>query len=377
MAFHVFRTNSYVLPGTTINYEVAHVNTGSMHLETGIFHAPYEGIYVFNFLAELKDTEKCFQLKHNGLTTGFSCSAPLIALLHMEKNDQVSIHLWQGITKDIGNNWQANFMGFMLANLPSSSLKSAFHVFRKSVDSVNDGTVTFDGFYTDTNVDVDLRMGTFTAPVDGVYFFQFLAASNEQYTHIHLILDKENDQSIELAVSEKKMSPLTFHSIVSMKQGDILRIRLVEGSLRDSEEYRHTSFIGFLMYEPGGRPVYFHVEGIMDLSNSSVITYDQVVHNVRNGMDSKSGVFTAPGSGVYAFYFVAIKCTSARLMHNKVYVGINNNCFINNPFVFNSILRLRKGDEVKMVLWKGDEYVGRNRVFTRFSGFLIYPIHDY
>lgn len=71
------------------------------------------------------------------------------------------------------------------------------------------------------------------------------------YTAITLTLGPQQPQQLETThfLENGLSAPILFHSIVSMKQGEILQARLLKGSLRDSDGHQHTDFIGFLQYE--------------------------------------------------------------------------------------------------------------------------------
>ena len=112
------------------------------------------------------------------------------------------------------------------------------------------------------------------------------------------------------------------------------------------------------------KPAEYGIHFYVQISNSGsvpgkgTLTFDRIISNVGGGMNLKTGVFTAPRAGVYAFSFSIAKHTyifdylEVYLRLNGVRVGHSGagSGIISAPATLQSILRLKKGDRVD--LWK-------------------------
>nr|CAH0113511.1 unnamed protein product [Daphnia galeata] len=195
VAFHVHSRGNYTQVNTTIPYENEYVNTGgAMNLTTGVFRAPIAGTYVFNFNAPRYSSDQnvplCLNVRMdlnnlpvaNGPICGYSyekwTEASLVAVLDLKQNDTVGVYLQQGeIRGDYSvrsNHSHTHFTGFLMYE------KSAFHAFRTndSFASRRNDTVPFHGVNTNVGSNFDLETSTFTAPINGTYYFQFIGSSS-------------------------------------------------------------------------------------------------------------------------------------------------------------------------------------------------------
>ena len=120
----------------------------------------------------------------------------------------------------------------------------------------------------------------------------------------------------------------------------------------------------------------------------SIVNYDNTVVNIGNGLDQDAGIFTAPITGIYVFYFSALKNWGTVQMTIRV---IHNDKTINSRQASSGervagdhwatletqmTLPMNAGDTVGIMLQSGDiydkklpsDYIGRA---TTFSGFLL------
>ena len=395
---------------TTIPYENEYVNTGgAMNLTTGVFRAPIAGTYVFNFNAPRYSTDQnvplCLNVRMdlnnlpvaNGPICGYSyekwTEASLVAVLDLKQNDTVGVYLQQGeIRGDYSvrsNHSHTHFTGFLLYE------KSAFHAFRTndSFASRRNDTVPFHGVNTNVGSNFDLETSTFTAPINGTYYFQFTGSSSTT-TDVNL---QKNDVELMGYGYTRSMhwGSAGFHSLWQLQEGDKVCTKLAMGKLEEaSKESKITNLVGFLVaeeeYDSFNTLVYFHVARTSGLYCGNaiklVVNYTVVHSNEGGGMNAASGIFKAPQPGIYAFHFTAHKgtgyispmdsCSTVIQMHNNLTIGVGSNCDMtySAPIFFHSILHLEIDDEIKMVMTEGD-MMGADHYneSARFSGYLIYP----
>ncbi|XP_076100593.1 complement C1q-like protein 3 [Mytilus galloprovincialis] len=111
--------------------------------------------------------------------------------------------------------------------------------------------------------------------------------------------------------------------------------------------------------------------------HNSVIKFDKVVTNIRNGYNPTTGIFTAPVAGVYQFSYTVMSQEGKYLI---VYLSINN---INQQTIWlkgtsyetgtaNSISNLKKGDQVAVKSHGSHTVYSKNEApYSWFSGYLI------
>ncbi len=112
-----------------------------------------------------------------------------------------------------------------------------------------------------------------------------------------------------------------------------------------------------------------------DFTTIGKITYDRALTNNGNGLDLKSGIFTAPIDGTYFFAFtaeprgralVSIEYNAAPISHlSSSHTGVG---FI--PLKCNTIVTLKKGDQVWVSLLEGAIYESDYQ-YTNFIGTLL------
>lgn len=111
----------------------------------------------------------------------------------------------------------------------------------------------------------------------------------------------------------------------------------------------------------------------------SIIPFELETLNIGNAMASESGVFTAPVSGFFHFYFTAVKKTNDYYWHivylrkNQKYVG---QAFATGypgryTTALSSTLKLKQGDEIDLYKLTGTIYDDVNGPYTQFTGWLI------
>jgi len=125
-------------------------------------------------------------------------------------------------------------------------------------------------------------------------------------------------------------------------------------------------------------PVQFYVQRNTDWATlNTPIKFQITKLNVGNAMNIGTGIFTAPKAGTYSF---ALSCTEYSSTKPTVYLRLNGNqiAFIDlfngsgswKSGSINSILKLKVGDQISIVLTRGtlsDSYDLR----THFTGILL------
>lgn len=113
-------------------------------------------------------------------------------------------------------------------------------------------------------------------------------------------------------------------------------------------------------------------------SRSSIVTYEQVDSNGERMMDAKSGVFTVGIEGTYVLNFNGLSNVSGGtrvdLVINGVFQTSSYVPFNYSPLSLTSIVRLKMGDQVAILLSYGElfeNYNSNKRFYTQFSGFLL------
>lgn len=132
-----------------------------------------------------------------------------------------------------------------------------------------------------------------------------------------------------------------------------------------------------------GSGVHFYVQRSVQpstpITEENVITYDVERLNVGKAMHLKSGVFTAPKSGIYYFSFSILKSSSNQfpldvsLRLNGAVIGHSSMGFgrlLTGPATHQSTLKLRKGDRVDLWHSQGSIFHG-DYANNHFTGWLL------
>ena len=134
--FYVQRNTTYSTNNSSIPYEFAHLNIGgAMDLATGVFTAPTNGRYQFNFvaLANADITGVIFRLNGFQIAYGLRDARldnPVISsTLELQKNDRIDTYLSGGSIHDCSTCYYAQFTWILLeedlvlSHLPPSPSK--------------------------------------------------------------------------------------------------------------------------------------------------------------------------------------------------------------------------------------------------------------
>ena len=164
--------------------------------------------------------------------------------------------------------------------------------------------------------------------------------------------------------------------ILHLNRNDEINIRSqgYDGAkLRDDSNHRFTHFMGYLLKQDVG----FDGQKNGYTTTSGIITYDSTSPNHGNGMDTSTGIFTAPKPGIYAFHFHGMASassspTNVSLRHNNVQVADSHEGSNQDQTISMSVvLTLEQNDQVSVYLKKG-QLRDRKSTFTRFIGYLLF-----
>lgn len=118
----------------------------------------------------------------------------------------------------------------------------------------------------------------------------------------------------------------------------------------------------------------YKTTGVSNVNN--IVTYDGIHVNVGNGMDIRTGIFTALVAGVYLFNFVAVKHETKDV---RFFIKKNRQNIVATsyapafhqaaiPMSMSSIQSLKEGETMSIELSAGPSYDTAAEMFTHFTG---------
>ena len=125
-------------------------------------------------------------------------------------------------------------------------------------------------------------------------------------------------------------------------------------------------------------PVYFYVQRYQPYTlRGTTIPFNIELLNVGGGMNISSGIFTAPKSGIYFFFFFGLR--DIDIFETRVDIYRNGNYFASAygtgtgslfSITLSSTLSLKSGDNISLQLYQGQLFSNVHRhVF--FNGWLL------
>ncbi|XP_078317585.1 complement C1q-like protein 3 [Crassostrea virginica] len=111
--------------------------------------------------------------------------------------------------------------------------------------------------------------------------------------------------------------------------------------------------------------------------NSGTLIFNQVISNVGDGYNPKTGIFTAPMDGMYVFYVAAVEYQKQFLkldilINNVLKVRLMGYSSASYQTGTNMVAEyLRRGDVVSVVRNLGTGYHSESIPMTTFTGFMI------
>ena len=139
----------------------------------------------------------------------------------------------------------------IMANFQPPATRVSFHVQRSFNPTASSPTecctlrkpIPYDTAITNIGGGMDLSSGIFTAPIAGLYYFSFTGLAGNAPTQIGLFL---NEDYLANTWSFQHQIGLKLHSIVNLKEGDQVSVRLNGGRLKEDKS-RYTNFIGMFL----------------------------------------------------------------------------------------------------------------------------------
>ena len=133
-----------------------------------------------------------------------------------------------------------------------------FNVKKKSSFAKLNKIIPFEAQVLNIGGAMDLNAGTFTAPVNGVYHFDFKAVAhggNLEPPSTVCVRLRLNGKEVAQAYAstsdveqDKYAFTLALHSILKLEKGDVIQLVLIKGAIYD-DGGGNTQFIGFLLRE--------------------------------------------------------------------------------------------------------------------------------
>jgi len=424
-------SDSNQLAGSSVvRFQEEVLNLGaSFHLNESVFIAPIEGIYEFTFNGYKKGNNKEHVVKvslrlngkkvvnslseelignhpgeHNPVHN-FRCPISIRSLLKLKKGDRIDVISSQGTLHGHDSRYPIHFSGKLLfdedvKNRKQNSTVAVYCVLQKRTGfNSSNSVIPFEVESLNVGGAFDVKKKAFFAPVSGIYEFTLKGYKTvlKEVAYISLRLNGKvmaNSWADRIDYHDHH-TRFSLNSILKLKKGDVVDVYLGKGQIYDDDN-QYTTFTGKLLlmeYSFNNTPsifhslaVFFNVQKTTQFSYpNEVVPFEKNILNVGEAFDMSESAFTAPREGIYEFSFVGIKTThfevlsiSLRLNGNAVvYASVEAAEFhpFRTPLSFHSILKLRKGDRVELLLEKGGIYNDID-CYTHFTGKLLFAIEN-
>uniref|UniRef100_H2Z128 C1q domain-containing protein n=1 Tax=Ciona savignyi TaxID=51511 RepID=H2Z128_CIOSA len=293
-------------------------------------------------------------------------------------------------------------------------------------------SVPFDHEFVNTGGHFDLKSGVFTAPLSGAYEISFSGGAiphrkmslllmknnfevqtlaydghsrgNPRGQHQSLILQLEETDRIWLKLADSRgyavsgtrsgsyVTSFSGHLLQATEMNDVIKrkkrrkrrtSRTRRITRRDYDDTNQSRTM--VAFSAACRRSVFGGESTgKDPSHDVTLTYDKIFVNLGNALDAKTGVFTAPASGVYFFSF-----TVGKFPKKKLSVSLMKNDNLFQVMAYNEgnsrfremqsqsvMLQLLSGDTVWLKTYNSKEYAVYSNLgsYITFSGYLVAPL---
>ncbi len=138
-----------------------------------------------------------------------------------------------------------------IGNVDVKSEEVHFYVQRSSVYSINNAIVQFDMERLNVGEAMDMNTGIFSAPVDGIYQFEFSGIKDSPQTALYIFL-QVNGANIGVAHATSSVSGAfqsVLHASLKLKAGDKVTLYKTTGTLYNAVDFYYTHFTGRLVSE--------------------------------------------------------------------------------------------------------------------------------
>nr|XP_057923616.1 uncharacterized protein LOC131125773 isoform X2 [Doryrhamphus excisus] len=373
--------------------DVEYANVGNAYdKQTGVFTAPYKGVYFFTLSCHTDGGVIHLGLHREKVDWGVwfmevldntkakNHSATVSKMVQLEKGDGVYILLFgdHAPQRHVGQTVFSVILVHSMENLEELAETGKHQVAFSATggNKTRDGRLVFDYASVNMGNGYDTQTGVFTAPSEGVYFFTLT------YHTLDGIIDIFMHKTVSpgslwwwtrvMNTIKYKHHSATLSKIRHLVKGDIVYLKPCKD--HDLQHHRNqTIFSGFLV--AGKQKVVVSVEGSID----DKLAFGKVHINMGNAYDIQTGVFTAPSEGVY---FFTLSCFT---YWGNIHVGVHRKKMDGNTesmmvasasvdkdgdgATVSRVIHLGKGDEVYVMPHAKHSYT---RLF--FSGFLINPV---
>ena len=247
--------------------------------------------------------------------------------------------------------------------------------------------ITFTEMVTNIGNGMDPETGVFQAPMTGVYEFSVSAESNIDDSITSIDVYKNNEY--EFRITDLNQSNQRNHVNIAYKW----RFELVQDeTVKLAMSSSNGLFVNYQVYVwfngvLKSNDVIFSVirKAVQDEYNNvqagDIVTFNEVIANIGNGMNPETGVFQVPVSGLYEFSISAESnidnsVTTIEVYKNNVYkfritdLNRSNGKHFNN-IAYSWILELIQGETVKLRMSKDNGLVVKQDVFVWFNGQLL------
>ncbi|XP_033114580.1 complement C1q tumor necrosis factor-related protein 4-like [Anneissia japonica] len=231
--------------------------------------------------------------------------------------------------------------------------------------------------------DFDKSTGIFTCEFPGTYYFEVdIHLSDDQTVHrLSTNLFFINNGNNFISLSNLKILNSQTGGVVDLAIGDKVQLEVPYELVETFDTDHPLVFLGFLLDHDchcGGqltRESSFSVVNSIQNGESiplGNVTYQEALSNVGNCIDSNTGIFTAPYTGLYYFTFTAVTrgVSTFEISRNSEAVLSMTDGADFDSLSGSIILELTKGDKVYL------EYAAGGPINTQggsivFSGFLL------
>ena len=246
--------------------------------------------------------------------------------------------------------------------------------------------ITFTEMVTNIGNGMDPETGVFQAPMTGVYEFSISAESNidDSITSIHVF---KNDE-YEFRITDNQRNQRNHVNIAYKWCFELIQDETVKLAMSNSNGLfvNYQVFVWFNGVLKSNDVIFSVIrKAVQDEYNNvqagDIVTFNEVIANIGNGMNPETGVFQVPVSGLYEFSISAEtnidnSVTTIEVYKNNVYqfritdLNRSNGKHFNN-IAYSWILDLIQGETVKLRMSKDNGLVVKQDVFVWFNGQLL------
>ena len=365
---------------------------GAFNSSSNTFTTPFAGLYWLIISAGVPGSNQC-EIRIRGINkmcdlvrahTTYTSNADTLSregLLDLPENSEIFLSTTYPLSND--GNMQTTFSSFSIEETMSRIV--GFQV-ALSIGTYQTGNIAFDKVLIDTNDRWNTATNDYTVQIGGIYVLNMLTGAVSGQPH-SITLRQNSLDVCEIYFTSTSQVAEDMLSKTVLRLGNVndkFSIYLRSGNVYSDIRY-FTSFSGFL-YSPKSTAVAWYVARTSGLISGLVdpVPFEEIIININDvgtGWDPTTNRFTAPKDGIY---YVSL-CAG---FQNNYYVNLvlllNDDPVTNIQILSNSrngydtrsrsiIVRLKEGDELRVVLPRGYGLYSNSNRLTSFAGF---RLHD-